>query len=299
MSSTNCSYGLGSCEGGNIHLLYGPPPGSVSAVGVTGSTSVMSIDSCTFSDGVDVSIGSKGQYSSGLGIYYFAALQYSIDISICNVLSTRNVGKRGANFLFLNIGNINITNSTSSMANYLPQGGALQGTGFLISYRVLDPSIQIPTTKALLYISDSKFHNNNGTGFHFQLYEVYNNVTYNVIIKNCSFERNMNPTGSGVIIAQIAAQVSTLSSTSGLEVLVQDTNFTNHTISEQMSNVQALNAFTAFNLKHLKIVNRKFAMNKQTALQALDSTNVLWRACNLLRKQWNTWGSSETYGLAT
>jgi len=84
----------------------------------------------------------------------------------------------------------------------------------------------------------------------------------------------MNPTGSGVIIAQIAAQVSTLSSTSGLEVLVQDTNFTNHTISEQMSNVQAfnLNAFTAFNLKHLKIINCKFAMNKQTALQALDST---------------------------
>ena len=136
----------------------------------------------------------------------------------------------------------------------------------------MDPSIQIPTTKALLYISDSTFHNNNGTGFHFQLYEVYNNVTYNVIIKNCSFERNVNPTGSGVIIAQIAAQVSTLSSTSGLEVLVQDTNFTNHTISEQMSNVQVLNAFTAVNLRHLKIINCKFAMNKRTALQALDST---------------------------
>ena len=104
---------------------------------------------------------------------------------------------------------------------------------------------------------------------------MYDNVIHNVIIKNCSFERNVNPTGSGVIIAQIAAQVSTLSSTSGLEVLVQDTNFSNHTISEQTSNVQASNyfiAFTAFNLRHLKIINCTFIMNKRTALQALDST---------------------------
>ena len=277
LSSTNCSYGVGSCEGGNMHLLYGPLSGS--AVNMRSSTSVMSIDSCVFSNGVDISNGPKAQFSSGLGIYYFAAPQYNVDISIRNVLSTRNVGKRGANFLFLNIGGVNITNITSSMANYLPHGEfeALYGTGFLFTYRVSDPSIQIPTTnKTLLHISDSKFHNNSGTGFHFQLYEVYNNVKYNVVIRNCSFQRNMNPTGSGVMIAQVVGQVSTLSSTSGLEVLVQDTNFTNHTIQpEQNSNIPVSNDFnviTAFNLRHLKIINCTFAMNERTALQALDST---------------------------
>ena len=58
-------------------------------------------------------------------------------------------------------------------------------------------------------------------------------------------------------------------------MLVQDTNFSNHTIPEQTSNVQASNyfiAFTAFNLRHLKIINCTFIMNKRTALQALDST---------------------------
>ena len=121
-----------------MHLLYGPL--SESAINMRSSTSVMSI---VFSNSVDISNGPKAQYSSGLGIYYFAAPKYKVDISICNVISTRNVGKRGgANFLFLNNGGVNIT---SSMANYLPQGEfeALYGTGFLFTYRVSDPPAHI------------------------------------------------------------------------------------------------------------------------------------------------------------
>ena len=69
-----------------MYLLYVPLPGSVSAVGVsvTVSASVMSMSM------------TKGQFSSVLGVYYHAAHQYRIDTSICNVLSTRNVG---ANFI--------------------------------------------------------------------------------------------------------------------------------------------------------------------------------------------------------
>ena len=74
-----------------MYLLYVPLPGSVSAVGVSVavSASVMSID-------VSASVMSmsmtKGQFSSVLEVYYHAAHQYRIDTSICNVLSTRNVG---------------------------------------------------------------------------------------------------------------------------------------------------------------------------------------------------------------
>ena len=124
-----------------MHLLYGPL--SESTINMRSSTSVMSI---VFSNSVDISNGPKAQYWSGLGIYYFAAPQYKVDISICNVISTRSVGKRGgANFLFLNIGGVNITNITSSMANYLPPGEfeALYGTGFLFTYRVSDPPAHI------------------------------------------------------------------------------------------------------------------------------------------------------------
>jgi len=46
LSSTNCSYGQGSCEGGNMHLLYEPPPESVSAVGITGSTELICLKQC-------------------------------------------------------------------------------------------------------------------------------------------------------------------------------------------------------------------------------------------------------------
>jgi len=57
----------------------------------TATTSVLSIDSCLFSDGVDVSDETK--LSGGLAIVGSQELlnQYYVDISICNVVSTRNV----------------------------------------------------------------------------------------------------------------------------------------------------------------------------------------------------------------
>ena len=108
LSSTNCSYGRGTCRGGNIYLYYGST--------VSASTNVISIDTCLFSDGVDIS---EGPQSSGLSIY---ALQYRVDVSIYNVVSTRNIAKT-ANFLFRflrgYIGTLRIIKTTSSMANYL------------------------------------------------------------------------------------------------------------------------------------------------------------------------------------
>ena len=185
------------------------------------------------------------------------------------------MGTKGANFLFFFVvngvfGSINITNSTSSMANYLlPLDEVPYRAGFQFSYMVRDPSIQIPTTnKTLLHISNSKFHDNKGGGVNFD-FRVYQNVKYYVIIKNSSFERNVNPIGSGVIIRPM----SVLSS---IEVLMQDTNFTNHNmIPGQNSNIHISNRFTVItvnNLRRLQIINCTFAMNKQTALQALDST---------------------------
>ena len=46
LSPTICSYGIGSCKGGNMRLQYVELSESVSA----GSTSVLRIDSCVFSD---------------------------------------------------------------------------------------------------------------------------------------------------------------------------------------------------------------------------------------------------------
>ena len=273
-ASTNCSYGLGSCEGGNMLLYYGEKlPETLVTTTVT--TSVLSIDSCLLSDGVDVPDETK--LSGGLAILGSQELlnQYYVDISICNVVSTRNVAKRGANFLFDfsgNFGSINITNSTSSMANYLSPDEALHMAGFQFIYSEVDPLIQIPTTnKLLLHISDSKFYDNNGGGFNFQLDEVYSNVKYHVLIKNCSFQRNMNLFGSAIRLADFG----TLSRTSGLEVLMEDTSFTNHMIPDENYIVlpeSGFNVITVNKMRYLEVINCTFAMNKMTALQALDST---------------------------
>jgi len=86
MSSTNCSYnGLGpasSCLGGNMLLFYVQVPGF--AANITASTSVLSIDSCVFSDGVDVSNTDIG---GGLAILMMM-IEHNVDISIWNVVST-------------------------------------------------------------------------------------------------------------------------------------------------------------------------------------------------------------------
>jgi len=248
-----------------------------SAVNMTGSTSVLSIDSCVFSDGVDISYGPKNPtFSGGLTIGYNPNQLLNLNILISNVVSKRNVAKMGANFLFyfvnIMMGGINITNITSSMANYLlPRNVAPSTTGFEFIYEQRNTSIQIPpTSQTLLHISDSKFYNNNGGGFNLILYEVYNNVRYHITIKNCSFLRNVNPMASGLFLGEIRRYRY---SNSQLEVLVQDTSFTSHMLPEQnVHTSMRFNVVAVHNLKHLKIINCTFTMNKITAMQAFDST---------------------------
>ena len=181
------------------------------------------------------------------------------------------------NFLFDNIGNMNIISFTSSMANCLiPQDGELERIGFAFCIRYW--TIQ---NRSILLTRHSCTYQIQGfmtivvEVFYFNL-EVNDNVIilYHLIIKNCYFQRNaLNILGSGVIVGQF---YSALSSTSGLEVLVQNTSFTNHTIPEldysSMEIVFPFNVITAYSLKHLNIINSTFAMNKQTALQAFGST---------------------------
>jgi len=99
----------------------------------------------------------------------------NLDISISNVVSTRNVAKEGTNFLFAftgMFGSINITNTTSSMANnVLPLKQPLYNrTGFEFHYdEDMDTSIQLTSTNhTLLHISESKLHDNNGGGVSIQ-----------------------------------------------------------------------------------------------------------------------------------
>ena len=258
-----------------------------SEINITGNTVLIRIDSCVFSDGVAVS-DELWRVSGGLTIRiyddYKSLTQYDVETSILisNVVSTRNVGTVGTNFFFENIGNMNIINTSSSMANYQltlqDEDLYRERVGFVFTYDVLDPSIQShTTTKTLLQISDSRFHDNNGGGLFFQL-EVYNNVTYHVIIKNCSFRRNAKLFGSGVIIRQFCDRVRqfcdrVLSSRSGLKVLVQNTSFTNHTMPDKVIQVfYPFSVITVYNLRHFEIINCTFAMNNQTALEAYDST---------------------------
>ena len=269
LNSTNCSYGLGTCMGGNMFLQYG----FVSTV--AGSSNMISIDSCVFSDGVDVS-KSLQRLSSGLSIMYYvndaAHDQYKVDVSIHSVVSTRNIAKRGANFLFYLCGNIEtikIVNTTSSMANYLlSPNKPTYSAGFEVYYDVTEPSAQLTTTnRTLLHISGSNFRDNIGRGMSIRLYRGYNNVKNQVIISKCLFQRNRSPIGSGASIGQ------TLPSTSltGLQVLVQDTNFTDDTMSEQIFNTNGFNVVAVYRLRNFRIINCTFARNKQTALQAFES----------------------------
>ena len=123
-------------------------------------------------------------------------------MSIRNVLSTRNIALSGANFFFDLHGyiwHVNIINSTSSMANYLqsPDKSSPYPAGFVFLYSAINPSVQIPTTYkytggnlTLLRISDSKFYDNVGGGVVIDLLKGYINIAYQIIIKNCSFQRN-------------------------------------------------------------------------------------------------------------
>ena len=138
LSSTNCSYGLGSCRGGNFYLHYQIPSNSVATV----ASSVVSIDSCVFSNGVDVSGGPPITSSSGLSMYFFYnTVQYKVNVSICNVISTKNIAEGGANFLFYLFGDnrvesIKIMNITSSKANCLLVLQDKHVSGFELYYQI-------------------------------------------------------------------------------------------------------------------------------------------------------------------
>ena len=128
------------------------------------------------------------------------------------------------------------------------------------------PSPQISIT--LLYISDSKFTDNIGGGVNIELYMGYSNTIYQVIIRNCSFQKNQTPIGSGLKIGQ----PSVLPRISGLEVLVQSTKFMYDTVMPEIYDSDGLNVIAVYRLTNFQIINCTFAMNKQTALQAFDST---------------------------
>ena len=120
----------------------------------------------------------------------------------------------------------------------------------------------------LLRISDSKFYGNIGGGVMISLGKGYINVAYQIIIKNCSFQRNQRQVGSGLWVAKFIVFSSTL------ELFIQDTNFTNNSNLPDRDEVhhKNLNVVAFFTLKDVKIINCMFAMNQQTALQAFDST---------------------------
>ena len=261
LSSINCSFGVGTCRGGNMYLHYEIPPDSAVAT-VAGSTS---IDSCVFTNGVDTACTGDG-FSSGLGVYLSNAVQHKVDVSVTNVISTRNMAERGANFYFKlvdDIGSIKIINVTSSMANYLlPPDKAKYKTGFEFFYGA-DSSVQISTTnQTLLHISDSKFYDNIGVGVNIIMYSGYSDVKYNMVIKNCLFQGNLSPFGSGARIVQSIPSI--------LEVLFQGTNFTDYVAPEQSNGFDV--SMSVYTVENLKIVNCTFAINQGTALQAFDST---------------------------
>ena len=280
LSSTNCSYGLGSCEGGNMKLQYQKT--SESIVMETDSIHMVSIDSCVFSDGVDISEGHTVPRASG-GLT-FINYYYKIIFSMYNVVSTKNIGKAGANFLFqlaqksgINI----IVNTTSSLANYLqspvktPLGFySYNMAGFEFIYGVQDlvtqkPTPNLTTNQTVLQIFDSTFDDNFGGGMNIEMRKGYCGVK--IIIKNCSFQRNISPTGSGIRIGKPGELPCTLR----LEVLIQDTKFINNTKPERLASTSlniAYNVVDFDKLKDLQIINCTFVMNKQTALQAFDST---------------------------
>ena len=244
LNSTNCSYGTGSCKGGNMYLFYESLPKSA-----TGNTnSVMSIDSCVFRSGAAIS-----EKSSGLSVYLYTAVESKPD-GFENVVSKRSLE-------YVTVGNRDIHVASLTY-------GYMLGT----NHPILSPQI-VTNTQTLLsvHISDSKFIDNIGGGVNIELYTGYKNTKYQVIIKNCSFQRNLSPVGSGLRIAQPIV----LPTKSGLEVLIQDTNFmydTVHAIQRKFSNTDGFNVVAVYKLKHMQIINCTFAMNKQTALQVFDST---------------------------
>ena len=78
----------------------------------------------------------------------------------------------------------------------------------------------------------------------------------------------MNTIGSGLIREQQGA----FPSTSMIEVLVQDTSFTNRSIPSNVESSYHFSVISIYNLRYLNIINCTFAMSKQTAVQVFYST---------------------------
>ena len=151
------------------------------------------------------------------------------------------------------------------MANYLLSPERTGSAGFVLNVMDLAPT----SNKTFLHISDSKFYENNGGGIIIYFINRYNNVEYQVIIKNCSFHNNQKQAGSGVSLREL----SLLSRISSLNVLVQDSKFTDHITPKHMLNLtSSFNVFAAYRLRNLQIINCTFAMSQQTVLQAFDCT---------------------------
>ena len=255
LNSTNCFHSQGSCKGGNMYLFYETLPES--APGTTNS--VMSIDSCMFRNGVDVL-----EESSGLSIYFYNPVQERVDIS-----SQVHLLRKRSTESAIGYGKIG-TSSHELGRNHL----IFDFLDDTLRVTTKKPSLQTHTTKQALlavHISDSKFFDNIGGGVNIELYMGSRNTKYQVVFKNCSFQRNLSPIGSSIRIGQPIV----LPSKSGLEVLLQDTDFmydTVHAIQRENSNLNCFNVVAVYELKHFEIINCTFAMNKQTALQAFDST---------------------------
>ena len=111
--------------------------------------------------------------------------------------------------------------------------------GFEFIYGVQDPATQNPTTnQTVLHIFDSKFDDNFGGGMNIEIYRGYSSVK--IIIKNCSFQRNISPTGSGIRIGKPGELPCTLR----LEVLIQETKFINNTKPEQLTNTSLSSSYS-------------------------------------------------------
>ena len=84
------------------------------------------------------------------------------------------------------------------------------------------------------------------------MYSGCSDVKYNMVIKNCSFRRNLSPFGSGARIVQSIPSI--------LEVLFQGTNFTGDMVPEQSNGFDV--SMSVYTVENLKIVNCTFAMNQ-------------------------------------